>query len=250
MPAILALFDGAPDRPRQEARDLVAYLESLGRARELAGPEGEAHAREGCDCPDDEMAQMAFRRPPSTRTGRGRCRTADAPSRPSPANPHDPARGQRLFGDHCATCHGATGAGDGPGARRSRPAPANLAEHEYIDARLVGRAVERRGRHRHAGVARLPPDGSARPWPPPCRRSRPSGPSRPCRTHLVPIGRAGLHRQLRAVPRRARRRPWIGGRRAAHGAHRLPAQRPSLAEACACCATAWTARRWRRGRRG
>jgi len=42
MPAYRALFDGAPTQPRQEARDLVTYLETLGRARELAGPEGEA----------------------------------------------------------------------------------------------------------------------------------------------------------------------------------------------------------------
>ena len=60
MPAYPSLFDGSADRPRQEARDLVAYLETLGRARELAGPEGEAHARAGCNCPNDEMAQMAF----------------------------------------------------------------------------------------------------------------------------------------------------------------------------------------------
>ncbi len=60
MPAYPSLFDGSADRPRQEARDLVAYLGTLGRARELAGPEGEAHARAGCNCPNDEMAQMAF----------------------------------------------------------------------------------------------------------------------------------------------------------------------------------------------
>ena len=44
MPAYPWLFDGASDRPTQDARDLVAYLETLGRARELAGPEGEAKA--------------------------------------------------------------------------------------------------------------------------------------------------------------------------------------------------------------
>src|ERR1700681_2413445 len=60
MPSYSSLFNGSPDRPRQEARDLVAYLETLGRARELAGPEGEAHALAGCNCPNDEMAQMAF----------------------------------------------------------------------------------------------------------------------------------------------------------------------------------------------
>ena len=35
MPSYAWLFDGAPDRPSQSARDLVAYLQSLGRAREL-----------------------------------------------------------------------------------------------------------------------------------------------------------------------------------------------------------------------
>ena len=38
MPAFPTLFDGAPDRPRQEARDLVADLASLGRPRKPVGP--------------------------------------------------------------------------------------------------------------------------------------------------------------------------------------------------------------------
>lgn len=42
MPAFPWLFEGALDRPRHETEDLLAYLETLGRARELAGPEGEA----------------------------------------------------------------------------------------------------------------------------------------------------------------------------------------------------------------
>src|SRR5512138_2215971 len=60
MPAYPSLFEGTASRPLQSARDLFAYLETLGRARELAGAEGEAHARETCDCADDEMAMMAF----------------------------------------------------------------------------------------------------------------------------------------------------------------------------------------------
>ena len=54
MPSYAWLFDGSPDRPLQGARDLVAYLQSLGRARELAGPDGEARARERCDCAGDQ----------------------------------------------------------------------------------------------------------------------------------------------------------------------------------------------------
>jgi cytochrome c oxidase cbb3-type subunit 2/cytochrome c oxidase cbb3-type subunit I/II len=133
MPAYRSLFDGAPDRPRQEARDLVAYLETLGRARELAGPEGEAHAREGCNCPDDHMAHMAF----STAEVNG------SPARPrrDGAYPRltaatDLERGTALFGANCATCHGPTGRGDGPGASALVPRPTNLAEHKYSLDRL------------------------------------------------------------------------------------------------------------------
>ena len=63
MPAFPWLFDGAPDRPKQEARDLLAYLETLGRDRALAGPEGEAHARAACNCSDDEKRISRFGSP-------------------------------------------------------------------------------------------------------------------------------------------------------------------------------------------
>ena len=56
------LFDGAPDRPKQEARDLLDYIETLGRDRALAGPEGEAHARNACNCSEDEK-RYAFDAP-------------------------------------------------------------------------------------------------------------------------------------------------------------------------------------------
>ena len=178
MPAYPALFDGAADRPRQEARDLVAYLETLGRAREIAGPEGEVHAREGCNCPDDEMAQMAFAGPINAHPGRTR-RDGDVPDSVgrevgravgrnfSSANPAsasaDLSRGQQLFGDHCASCHGATGEGDGPGAAARRPRPGNLAEREFSDARLAqvlwngvsGTAMPAWRDHRPADLAAL-----------------------------------------------------------------------------------------------
>lgn len=132
MPGYPSLFDGGPEQPRQDARDLVTYLESLGRARALAGPEGEAKARQGCDCEDDAMQRMAFEGPLNAHPARA-VRTAE----PAPVlGGGDLARGQALYARHCATCHGATGAGDGPGARGLSPAPARLAEHEYTTARL------------------------------------------------------------------------------------------------------------------
>src|SRR5579862_1119481 len=63
MPSFSQYFDGAPDRPRQEARDLLACVETLGRARAVAGPEGEAHARAACGgCSEDEK-RFAFGSP-------------------------------------------------------------------------------------------------------------------------------------------------------------------------------------------
>jgi mono/diheme cytochrome c family protein len=135
MPAYPSLFEGTPSRPRQSARDLLAYLETLGRARELAGAEGEARAREGCDCAGDEMAMMAFApaMPLNASPARARPR-GDAPELPPGA---DVARGRALFAADCAGCHGPGGAGDGPSADALQPRPANLTEHTYTRARVV-----------------------------------------------------------------------------------------------------------------
>lgn len=133
MPANPSLFEGSPDRPRQEGRDLLAYLESLGRARQVAGPEGEAHARAACNCAGDEMAQMAFHSAvlnasPETPRRQG--------TFPNLSASGDFQRGKELFLHNCASCHGESGTGNGPGAVGLHPAPANLAEHEYSLDRL------------------------------------------------------------------------------------------------------------------
>jgi cytochrome c oxidase cbb3-type subunit I/II len=126
MPAYAAFFDGAPDRPKQEARDLVAYLETLGRARELAWPEGDALARSVLS--DDRRAQMSFDAPVlNAHPARTRPRGAAPPlGRPAPAE-----AGRQLWSDNCASCHGNQGRGDGPAAPWLSPRPTNVAEHEY-----------------------------------------------------------------------------------------------------------------------
>jgi len=135
MPAYASLFDASADRPRQSARDLVAYLETLGRARELAGPEGEVHAREACNCAGDEMVTMALSptTPLNANPARPRSR-GEAPDVPAAS---DVARGRALFAANCAGCHGAAGPGDGPGADTLRPRPADLSQHTYTHARVV-----------------------------------------------------------------------------------------------------------------
>jgi len=113
MPAYRHLFDGAAGRPRQSARDLVAYIETLGRQRDLTWPGATASA--------------------SVHPARAR-RSTDRPALPASG---DEALGEQLFAGHCAACHGDTGTGDGPGAAALRPKPSNLALHAYAEDRLV-----------------------------------------------------------------------------------------------------------------
>jgi cbb3-type cytochrome oxidase cytochrome c subunit/mono/diheme cytochrome c family protein len=131
MPAFPFLFNGAPERPKQTARDLVAYLETLGRDRELAGPEGEAHARATCECSDEER-RLAFDSGPLNGSPVLDRRHGNYPIL---AASHDTKRGLELYAHNCASCHGAHGEGDGKGAQGLHPHPQDLAQHEYtLDA--------------------------------------------------------------------------------------------------------------------
>lgn len=132
MPAFPWLFEGAPDRPRQEGSDLVAYIETLGRDRLLAAPEGEAHARSACDCPDDEKRfafdfQLAGANPATPRRDQ---------QHPSLRVSTNSLRGTQLYKRDCVVCHGIQGQGDGPGAAALHPRPVSFSEHQYTLDRL------------------------------------------------------------------------------------------------------------------
>jgi mono/diheme cytochrome c family protein len=126
MPDYSALFDGAATRPTQAARDLVAYLETLGRARALAGPEGEQQAKTAPM--DAHMAQLAFASP-VLNAHPAAVRSGEAPPLLEGVQPASNAR--QLWQNNCAGCHGPQGRGDGPAAAWLRPLPANLVEHRY-----------------------------------------------------------------------------------------------------------------------
>jgi cbb3-type cytochrome oxidase cytochrome c subunit len=132
MPPFPWLFDGAPDLPKQEARDLLAYIQTLGRNRELAGPEGEAHARASCECSDDER-RLAFDSPLLNASA---AMTRRAGEYPKLASSTDVNRGRQLYARDCASCHGPHGQGDGAGAAGLHPRASNLTEHEYTLDRL------------------------------------------------------------------------------------------------------------------
>jgi cbb3-type cytochrome c oxidase subunit II len=135
MPALPWLFEGGPDRPNQEGRDLVDYLETLGRDRALAAPEGEAHARKACNCSDDEK-RYAFGPGALNASPAMARRTGDFPKLVAGNAAGGVMRGRPLYARYCASCHSVKGEGDGKGAAGLHPKPTNFTEQEYAADRL------------------------------------------------------------------------------------------------------------------
>ena len=132
MPSYAALFDGAPDKPSQEARDLVAYLNSLGHARELAWPENDRRGMEVSA--GNKWAQISLQYPTLNEHP---ARTRPRGNAPRLADAAPTAKGEQLWADNCSGCHGADGRGDGPGAAWLSPQPTNLTVRAYAAARLA-----------------------------------------------------------------------------------------------------------------
>ena len=137
MPGYPWHFEGSAAKPNQSALDVVAYLQSLGRARAISG------------YVDSEGGSTA-----SAMTGEHESIPGLVP--PAHANPNAPIlggtdmpfttladdaasmrHGGELFAANCASCHGASGAGDGPAAPSLLPHPANLAANRYAPSRLA-----------------------------------------------------------------------------------------------------------------
>jgi cbb3-type cytochrome c oxidase subunit I len=132
MPPFPWLFDGAPTQPTQEALDLVAYLESLGRDADLAGLTGpkplpgmssEEEKRRGmfCDCAIPRTSGPALQL--STRM--------EASEQQRFAR-----RGAEVFAHNCIGCHGKDGRGDGPAASALLPRPRDLSSALFSDRAL------------------------------------------------------------------------------------------------------------------
>lgn len=125
MPSYPQFFEGSPLKPKQKALDLVAYLETLGRERELAWPEGDAL---GAEKTTNKMAQMSFNAP-ELNAHPARTRPFDeAPELPAASNP---VLASELWALNCSGCHGDQGKGDGQAAAWLAPKPINLNQHEY-----------------------------------------------------------------------------------------------------------------------
>ena len=143
MPPFSWLFSGGPGRPTQEALDVLAYIESLGRARQLSGFERQALG----SSVQPETAAMAMAGEPSARATPPTVPIAMtggySPSAPvlHPASDADDlqeevSRGGALFAANCASCHGPAGVGDGKASASLLPKPANLTAARFSDERL------------------------------------------------------------------------------------------------------------------
>jgi cbb3-type cytochrome c oxidase subunit II len=125
MPGFPWLFSGSATHPNQDALDVLEYVQSLGRPRQLAGYDS------------------ASAHPPAPILQGG-----------------SPKRGSQLFGENCASCHGASGDGNGAGAAGLFPRPTNLTVIEYLPAHLShilwngvpGSAMPRWNRLSHADL--------------------------------------------------------------------------------------------------
>jgi cytochrome c oxidase cbb3-type subunit I/II len=142
MPPYPWLFDGGPNKPTQEGLDVLAYLQSLGRARQLSGFEGQTLASVQSGTSDMAMAGEPSARatPPAVPIAMVGGYSLSAPvlhPAADPADLHEEVnRGGTLFAWNCASCHGSAGQGDGKAAASLLPKPANLAAARFSDERV------------------------------------------------------------------------------------------------------------------
>ncbi|HEY9682162.1 MAG TPA: cbb3-type cytochrome c oxidase subunit I [Drouetiella sp.] len=130
MPGYPWLFEGSAGKPGKDAQDLLKYINSLGRARQLTGADANQFTlAPNCSCPlpvkrlETELTVVGASPAKARRSG----------SRLVIALPKDPAQlatdtrnGQKIFLQNCASCHGASGEGNGEAAQFLLPHPGNL----------------------------------------------------------------------------------------------------------------------------
>jgi cytochrome c oxidase cbb3-type subunit I/II len=145
MPSYPWLFEGSADKPGKDAQDLLKYINSLGRARQLTGADANQFTlAPNCACPLDvkkletELTVIGASPAQARRTG----------SLVSITLPKDPAqiatdtrKGQKIYVQNCVGCHGASGDGKGIAAETLLPRPGNLTASRISTATLTSMIV-------------------------------------------------------------------------------------------------------------
>ena len=138
MPGYSWMFHGSPSQPSQDALDVLAYLRSLGRERELAGGSGGPQSAEGMNMSVSDQADSPSNPATKTRiTAMGL--DAGAPMFVTEQIPDAAglAHGESVFEHNCAGCHGSHGNDAGPGAAGLLRRPANLRMEHFSAAHLA-----------------------------------------------------------------------------------------------------------------
>lgn len=138
MPGFAWMFNGSAAKPNQDALDLIAYLRSLGRERELAGNAGGEQVDHGMAM--EMSSSFSSQGIPETRqqiTVAGL--DEDVPtfamnSMPNPAMNED---GAEVFQHNCSGCHGVNADGAGIAYPGLLPHPVQLRAEHYADAHLA-----------------------------------------------------------------------------------------------------------------
>jgi cbb3-type cytochrome c oxidase subunit I len=132
MPGYSWLFDGSAAKPTQEALDLVAYLDSLGRDARLAGLEQQTPARTMDPAEEESMGIFCDCAVPRTAGPAPlfSMRMASSELR------RFTRRGEAIYNRECSGCHGTTAKGDGPAATSLLPAPRDLTAFRFTDRLL------------------------------------------------------------------------------------------------------------------
>ena len=136
MPGFPWLFHGRPDRPTAAASDLLAYLHTLGRARQSGAGTGSV-VDEGLD-PVMQMEISSICAAPFIHPNQARIADA-APDLVNGVPPREQmlTRGRTLFAQNCAGCHGSNGDGNGPAAAGLSPRPADLRRQQFAVKELA-----------------------------------------------------------------------------------------------------------------
>jgi cbb3-type cytochrome oxidase cytochrome c subunit/mono/diheme cytochrome c family protein len=148
MPPYPWLFDGSPARPTTAAADLLAYLNTLGRARQSASGTAisklaDAEMDPALMVEIESWCAAPFVNPSQARVStaapafRPVTNAASGPSVPATTGQNLAARGAQLFALNCAGCHGRGGDGAGRAAAGLSPRPANLRESRYSTPALA-----------------------------------------------------------------------------------------------------------------
>jgi cytochrome c oxidase cbb3-type subunit II len=143
MPPYPWLFNGGPNQPTQEGLDVLAYLQSLGRARQRSGFDRKTltvsvqSETPNMATPGETSARATPPVVPIAMTGGY---SVSAPILHPAADPDElqagVSRGATVFAANCASCHGPAGKGDGKASASLLPKPANLTAARFSDQRL------------------------------------------------------------------------------------------------------------------